>query len=348
MIDMNHVPFIMVIALLISLSVMPSIYCSENSSGYTTDIFWGFPDFFIPENITLCDDAFHGIPLHPETWYAEAFFNNSYSIVFIITIFSTYRGGMALTGLYLYLNGSLECEERTWTLYPNYEYARDRPMVSIQGETLLEGWQDENGQIIYRINFENNKYGIHLTLRNETQGWQGKMGRGWWLAIPELEVKGILTLGDKHLSVTGKGYHDHNIFDLRSPLEEQGYSDGKFQCHNLSLVWGKILHKPWDTDVLAIVSNTGSFMSIPQETLTIRETAHIYDHGYNIPTEISIIIRQGEKINVSLIMAADNFHHIRLPFLHYWRYHVHVSGMIILEGKEHTIDNQGIMEFMRY
>jgi hypothetical protein len=129
---------------------------------------------------------------------------------------------------------------------------------------------------------------------------------------------------------------------------EQGYSDGKFQYHNLSLVWGKILHKPGDADDLAIVSNNGSFMSVPQESLTIRETARIYDHGYPIPMEISISINLDEKINVSLIMAADTFHHIRLPFLHYWRYHVHVSGSIILEGKGYTIDTMGIMEFMRY
>ncbi len=348
MIDMKFVTFIMVIALLVVFPPMSSIDGSDNSRGYNTDAYWGCPDFFIPENITLGDDAFHGTPFYPETWYAEAFFNNSYSMVFIVTIFSTYKGGMALTGLYLYRNGILEYEERTWTLSPNYEYSRDTPLVSIQGETLLEGWLDENGQITYRLRFENNKYGMHLILRNETRGWQGKMGRGWWLAIPELKVEGILILGGEHLSVTGKGYHDHNIFDLRSPLMERGYSDGKFQCHNLSLVWGKILHKPWDTDALAIVSNNGSFMSVPQETLVIRETAQIYDHGHPIPTELSIIIRLGEKINVSLIIAADNFHHIRLPFLHYWRYHVHVSGRIILEGKEHTIDTGGIMEFMRY
>lgn len=345
---MKFRPLLMVIAVLVlppSLSSMDGI---ENSRECNTDVYVGCPDFFIPGNITLGDDAFQGIPFHPETWYAEAFFNNSYSMVFIVTIFSTPRGGMALAGLYLYCNGILEYEERTLTCSPNYEYSQDTPLMSIQGETLLEGWIDENGQITYRLRFEKNKYGIQLILRNETQGWQGKMGRGWWLAIPELEVEGILILGGESLSVNGKGYHDHNIFDPRSPVMEQGYSDGKFQCHNLSLVWGKILHKPWDTDDLAIVSSNGSFMSVPQDALTIRETARIYDHGYPIPMEISIIIRLGEKINVSLIMAADTFHHIRLPFLHYWRYHVHVSGSIILEGKDYTIDTMGIMEFMRY
>jgi hypothetical protein len=114
------------------------------------------------------------------------------------------------------------------------------------------------------------------------------------------------------------------------------------------LVWGKILHNPWDTDNLAIVSNNGSFISIPQETLTIHETDSIYDHGYPIPIEISITIRLGETINVSLIMAADTFHHIRLPFLNYWRYHAHVSGRITLEGKDYTIDAVGMMELMRY
>jgi len=348
MIDMKFIPVIMVIALLFFFSFMPSITDSDNFRGYDTDGYCGFPDFFIPEDITLGDDAFHGTPFHPETWYAEAFFNNSYSMVFIVTIFPTYKGGIAITGLYLYRNGILEYEERTWTLSPNYEYSRDTPLVNIRGETLLEGWLDEHGQITYRLRFEKNKYGMHLILKNETRGWQGKMGRGWWLAIPELKVEGILILGDEHLSVTGEGYHDHNIFDLRSPLMEQGYSDGKFQCQNLSLVWGKILHKPWDTDAFAIVSNNGSFIPVPQERLTIRETTQIFDHGYRIPTEISIIIRLGEKINVSLIMAADNFHSIRLPFLHYWRYHVHVSGRMILEGKEHIINTWGIMEFMRY
>ncbi len=348
MIGMKLIPFTVIMAVLIVIPIIPFIDGSDNSRGCNIDVYCGCSDYFIPGNITLGDDAFKGLPFHPETWYAEAFFNNNYSMVFIITIFSTPRGGMALIGLSLYCNGILEYEERTWALSPNYEYSQQTPLVSIQGETLLEGWMDEHGQITYRLRFEKNKHGIQLILRNETQGWQGKMGRGWWLAIPELKVEGILTLEDESLSVTGKGYHDHNIFDLRSPLMEQGYSDGKFQCHNLSLVWGKILHKPWDTDSLAIVSNNGSFIPVPQEALTIRETKRIYDHGYTIPMEISIIIRVGEKINVSLIMAADTFHHIRLPFLHYWRYHVHASGRIILDGKDYTIDALGIMELMRY
>ena len=348
MIDMKFRPFTVIIAILIGTLFMPFIDGSDNFRACDADVYCGFPDFFIPGNITLGDDAFQGLPFHPETWYAEAFFNNSYSMVFIVTIFSTPRGGMALIGLYLYCNGILEYEERTWALSPNYEYSRQTPLVSIRGETILKGWMDEHGQITYRLWFEKNKYGIQLILRNETQGWQGQMGRGWWLAIPELKVEGILILGGESLPVTGKGYHDHNIFDLKTPLMEQGYSDGKFQCQNLSLVWGKILHKPWDIDTLAIVSNNGSFIPVPQEALTIRETTRIYDHGYPIPMEISIIIKIDEKINVSLIMAADTFHHIRLPFLHYWRYHVHVSGRIILDGKDHTIDTVGIMELMRY
>jgi len=222
---MKFIPFVISIAVVIVLPSIPVMDDMENARRGTIDVYCGCPDFFIPKNISLGDDALQGIPFHPETWYAEAFFNNSYSMVFIVTIFSTLRGGMALTGLYLYSNGTLEHEERILAWSPNYEYSQDTPLVNIQGETLLEGWIDENGQIAYRLRFEKNRYGIHLILRNETRGWQGTMGKGWWLAIPELTVEGILILGGESLSVTGEGYHDHNIFDLRSPVIEQGYSD---------------------------------------------------------------------------------------------------------------------------
>jgi hypothetical protein len=345
MINMKFVPYALCIAFLF---VFPCVGNSINPREHDDEAYGSSTNFFVPENITLGDDAFHGSPFFPETWYAEAFFNNTYSIVFIVTIFSTYRGGIALTGFYLYRNGILEYEERELIVSPHYNYSRETPRVIIKGETLMEGWLDENGQITYSLRFENNNHGMHLILRNETRGWQGKMGEGWWLAIPELEVEGILIVEGEQILVRGKGYHDHNIFNLRTPILERGYSDGKFQCHNLSLVWGKILHSSWNTDTLAIVSKNGSFISIPQETLVIRESSHIFDHGHYIPTEIFIIIDQGWKMNVSLMMSADNFHHIRLPFLNYWRYHVHVSGRITLEGKEHTINTQGMMELMLY
>jgi hypothetical protein len=47
-------------------------------------------------------------------------------------------------------------------------------------------------------------------------------------------------------------------------------------------------------------------------------------------------------------MTGTHFHHIRLPGLRYWRYHVKVEGQLIQPSGLLVIDEQGMMERMQY
>lgn len=307
-------------------------------------------DFFIPEDITLENDALKGNIFQPETWYIEGFFNNSYSMVFILTLLQGLTREALLAGLYIYKDGHISYETRTLVYSPNVKYSLDKPLVKIEEKEVMAGYLDDDGRINYNVSFENNGVGIHLHFYNRTQGWQGKMGDGWWLAIPDLEILGTLTLQGENIPVTGRGYHDHNIFHPRSPLRERGYSDGKFHGDNLSFVWGKIFHTQHDTDTLAILSTEGYYISIPQPQLLINETSYVFDHGHRIPTEISISFRSEteDEIEGSLVMTSKDFHHIRLPFLFYWRYHAQVQGTISMNGVTYEIEKEGMMELMLY
>lgn len=305
-------------------------------------------EFFTPEDITLEDDAFHVFPIHVEDWYYEAFFNNNYSIVLIVTILSNGAMGIALTGFYIYNNGHLEYTDRIVTLSPFFSVSEKKPLIKIFGEEIINGDIDEMGNLCYAISFEKDGYGLSLTFINETKGWKGKMGRGWWLAVPRGKVEGNLILGGEVVDVTGRGYHDHNIFLLSTPLLERGYIDGKLLDDSFSIVWGNIFHTRWHNDTFAIISNDGRYFSIPQEKIVLREDSYTYDHGRFIPTEVYFSFNISDEIRGFLHMKAEDFHHIRLPFLRYWRYHVIVEGKVKIGKDEKEIKNRDMMELMTY
>ncbi|KAA0001664.1 MAG: hypothetical protein FE048_05085 [Thermoplasmata archaeon] len=305
-------------------------------------------EFFTPENITLKDDAFHVFPLHVETWYYEAFFNNNYSMVFITTVLSNGKIGLTLTGFYIYRNGHLEYKDRVITPSPFFFVSTEKPLIKIFGKEIINGDIDVEGNLFYIISFKKNGYGISLTFINETKGWKGNMSRGWWLAVPQCKVMGNLIIKDEIIRVEGEGYHDHNIFPLFTPLVERGYIDGKLIQGSFSIVWGKIFHTRWHNDTFAVISKKGKYISIPQKDITIKEYSYIYDHGRFIPTKVNFSFNTSNEMEGFLHMKAEDFHHIRLPFLWYWRYHVIVKGRVKIGKDEMEINKREMMELMIY
>lgn len=303
-------------------------------------------DGFTPENISLGDDAFHPeMPLHAETWYFECMGGN-YSIVFITTILSSDgNNGAAMAGLYIYRNGRMEVMERI----PSFSFsASDKtPLIQISGSTVIHGFM-EKGHIVYNVSFERNGNGISLQFINYTEGWQGEADMGWWLAVPGFHVSGIMKIDGNSLTVEGNGYHDHNAFSLSTPAAERGYMDGKILQGPVSIVWGYMMHNIRDADSFAILSKDGSYTAISPGNMEIKFSTYIYDHGI-IPTEVFISINDSKNgIFADLHITAIDFHHIHLPFLRYWRYHVRIEGEIITPSHKEKIDEIGIMERMIY
>ena len=61
------------------------------------------PKNFIPEDITIQDDAIHKKNFgHVETWYYDAMFENNYSMVSLTNIIHFKKLSRIITGLYIY------------------------------------------------------------------------------------------------------------------------------------------------------------------------------------------------------------------------------------------------------
>jgi hypothetical protein len=307
-----------------------------------------YEPYFIPKDMTLGDDGFGAdLPLHLETWYYEAIFSNNWSAVLIITVLAggMCQQGLALVGLYCYNQGLLITAERTVTR--EFTVSVAGPECTINNHQIITANTMANGLIRYQIAAQMNKCQLNIIMINQTRGWQGDMGKGWWLAVPRLAVEGILVVGEQEMAVTGTGYHDHNRFALVTPIMEYGYMDGKMSGHDFSLVWGYIMHSSCTASSFMIYSEDGAYRALYPPLLNIELDDYVYDHGQNIPTICRLQFSDNE-LTISMTMRGVTFHHIRLPGLRYWRYHVDVKGYLDTPLHKITINEQGMMERMQY
>jgi len=308
----------------------------------------GSDPYFIPKDMALDDDGFGaGLPLHVETWYYEALFSNNWSTVFIVTVLaggSGYRG-LALMGLYFYNNGLLIAAERIATR--SIMLSALGPDCLINDQQVVTADTTSEGKLRYEIAVQIKDYRLELIMINQTKGWQGNMGLGWWLAVPQLAVWGNLTVDGEEIRVTGTGYHDHNRFAIATPLIEYGYMDGKMAGDGFSLVWGNIMQTPSSANPFAIYSEGGNYHALYPPVLNLTFDGYVYDHGKYIPT-ICRLQTSDDVLAMSVNMTASAHHHIRLPGMRYWRYHVNVEGHIYSPLQKLIVDERGMMERMQY
>ncbi len=299
--------------------------------------------FYPPLNdINLKDDAFHSeMPLHIETWYYEAIFGNE-SIVFMITSVSNKSTGLLMTGLHFYRDGELLHESRK--MFFSFFISDEFPYIIADGKEILRGYLDKEGNICYNISYSYKGYGISLFLKNTTKGWKTE-GEKFWLALPNMEARGKILIDGKEKEVEGKGYHDHNIFFFSSPFMNRGYIDGKVMVQNLSIVWAKLLNNVFSSEEFVIVSEES--YRLLSENVSIIGKNYTLEHGKFIPMTF-LINAESKDVKISLTFRAKSIQFIRLPFIHYWRYHVIVRGLVKTENGERHIESFDIMEYMLF
>ncbi|MBC7081206.1 MAG: hypothetical protein H5T44_03035 [Thermoplasmatales archaeon] len=277
------------------------------------------------------DDAFHSsLPFHIETWYFEAIFEN-YSIVFMITLLPNI---FVMIGGHIYSKGRIIYEERK--IYRSFIVSDEYPLLRIDEENFMEGYIID-GKICYNISYVGDNFGFNLNFENKTKGW--KTLPDFWLSLPNMPVEGEIFINGSRELVKGKGYHDHNIFYLKS-IFSKGYFDGKLIEENFSIVWGKIIGK----EEFIILSNESFFLL---KNVSIYMGNYTFDHGKIIPTSFNIH-GKSKNIEVSLNFDACSIHYIKLPFINYWRYHVFVSGKVCIDGFEKEIRSFEIIEYMDF
>lgn len=345
---MGRVPvvlfFLSCLTALFPLSLTPGANLQEAGQALTD----GDDPYFVPRDMTLEDDGFGaGLPVHLETWYFEALLDHHQSVVFIVTVVAGGAGerGLCLTGLYVYEEGEILAAERVATT--SFQVSARWPRLIVENRRVCDAYVTPQGDMAYRISFSLPDWGLSLTMVNQSRGWQGEMGRGWWLAVPVLAVNGTLTVAGKEVEVRGTGYHDHNRFSLLTPLVEYGYMDGKVVSNGVSLVWGYIMHTPWKASAFAIISQRGDYRPLYPPRLQMEFDRYVVDHGWRIPTACRLQYAD-EEVRMAVNMTATQFHHIRLPGLRYWRYHVETEGYLACSSGRLVIEERGMMERMQY
>ena len=70
-------------------------------------------------------------------------------------------------------------------------------------------------------------------------------------------------------------------------------------------------------------------------------------HGRIITKILSFKI-ENDWLKVDVRMETVNVHHVKLPFVNYWRYHLRIVGTITYNQVREEIDTVELSELMRF
>jgi hypothetical protein len=306
---------------------------------------------FIPENITLADDAFHESTklLHIETWYFDAKLDDNSSMVCVICLFRTHCTGSVLYGFYLYNDTKVEYAERKMTSMRNCLISYDTPFISI-GDTLrIKGYvENETDLWKYEINYTSSEVSVQVLFTRTSNGWKGVHQLGWWLAIPGLDVDVTTKKNDSMTHATGKGYHDHNIYPTYVPFLMEGYHFGSISGETLRVTWANIGTVDGQQELLVILSqDETNFTIIDSSVVTFQILSTMYEHGVLIPKTYRLTI-VSEEVNVNLTFETISTHFIKVIGVMYWRYHLNVSGFISSTSTYDKVEGMEISELLKF
>ena len=293
-------------------------------------LLFSFP--FHVEDFSLKEDAFHGSSI--ETWYFEGLSSN-YSFVLMIT----YVLNTVTLGYYIYNNSVLEKYGRV--IFHKFEFSSSHPMLLVGDNKIMEG-NIEDGTLIYNINFSDGGNGMNITMKNITKGWVMHDGT-MWLAVPDMNMEGeIFVDGIAHF-ISGRGYHDHNIFRVYSPIISRGYEDGKVMLNGTSFVWADILYPEPEKFIVLSYNSTYHVM----HNVSIHPKNYVFFRWHFIPSCFEVYGKEGEN-EVKAAFSSVSIHYIHLPFINYWRYHVIAKGYVRTGEQNHSFISHEIMEYMKY
>ena len=306
-------------------------------------------NIFNPTDIDLRDDASHlknGFG-EIETWYHDAIFDNNYSLVSLINVLNIGKLGIVLTGLFIYKDS-----EPIKIIRNKYSISKlrgndDKPTLKINEKEILNGYISKDKKWITNLSRKEENVKIDLDFIKNSKGFKGKTFLGNWLVIPHMDVKGSIIFKDKRFDVRGKGYHDHNIYPIYTPLKNKGYHFGKINLDSNYLTWARIIKNRNNRQLLAILSNGKEYLSIPQKDIKYDIIKTIKDHGKIIPKNITLNIKN-DIIKLKLNIETINYHYIGVFITHYWRYHVRYIGEMEIESKIKKIDKNEITEYLKF
>lgn len=305
---------------------------------------------FNPQDIILKDDALHrkGKLFHIETFYYDAIFNNDYSIVALINILHLGKLGFVLYSLSIYKDTKLIKNQRWRIPYKNLNGSEEKPYIKINDKQIIKGKIDNKTKSwIYHLNMGNNEHGIDLELIRKSIGWKGKTFLGDWLAIPRFEINGKIFVDGKKIDVSGKGYHDHNIYPFYVPFTNKGYCFGKIFVDSITITWACVMKNRNKVENIVVLNKDDSLISVNPKYIQFSTDNLIRSHNKKIPTKFCLNV-DCDSLYLSVDIDSINLHHISIPTVKYWRHHVRNSGEIKIESFSKKINCIEIVEYLKF
>jgi hypothetical protein len=304
---------------------------------------------FAPQNISLHDDALHRTKgFHIETFYYDAVFDNHFSIVTLVNVFTTGFYGMVLTGMFIYKDAKLVHCKRDKILYQHLTGSEQYPHIKINNKDVIRLQnKTENAPLLYTISMGDMHDGFSLRFLQKTPAWKGTTALGQWLVLPHFEVKGDLYLRGETIAVQGKGYHDHNIYSFFSPLKIKGYHFGKIIGDDSTITWARLMKRDHSEQLLVVLNKDEFYQNIPSSALRFTLENQKRSSGKYIPEAFRLQANH-KDVSLDVTMRTVDSHLITMPFLRYWRAHVHVKGTLHLGSQSKTIDDVEITELLYF
>ncbi len=309
---------------------------------------------FIPQDITLKDDAYHSSDsLHfTEWWYFDATFENGYSAQLSVRVLSALKPGLVFTRLDIYKDGLLLEHNQDTYLLMDFSASTEKPSVQICGESVIEGTIDEKtGQFVFSLDFEYKESSAHLVFTGVTEGWKGQLhGGDWWsVVLPKATVAGTIHVHEQTIPVTGIGYHDHNWDVSAFASVNYGWFWGKLNSDRYTITWSNILTtRVTEIPIMVINMDNGGYLNIPVDTINFHTQNYRITNSMLIPYEFSIR-SSSKQATLDISMRVINTHHERMMgFANYWRYHVRCTGLLSFGSYSEYIDNVQIIEFIKF
>jgi len=304
---------------------------------------------FKPTDITTIDDACHLKREFGkiETWYHDAIFKNGYSLVNLINVLHIGRFGIILTGLFIYKdNKPIKIIRNRYSL-SSFKGNEEILHIKIKDKDILKTHINDKNEWITKLTRKEKNLKINLDFIKKSKGFKGTTYLGNWLAIPKMNVQGLINIGNELINVDGIGYHDHNIYPIYTPFKTRGYNFGKLNINSNHLTWARVIKNKNKEQLLAVISKNQEFINIPKKSIKYKILEEIKDKRKKIPTKFSINIDH-EKIKLKLVAEPINYHYIGVLITHYWRFHVRYKGEIIIDKMKKNIDTVEIIEYLKF
>lgn len=315
------------------------------------------PFLFLPRDISLDDDGFHGSEASrfTEWWYFDGVFDNGYSIQMSVRLLSIIKKHLVLVfqRLDIYKDGNLLQHNRKRYSFKNFKASHDFPKVKLADMQVIRGGIDKtNGNLVYDLSFKIKNTSANLRFEGCTKGWKGtNPGGDWWAVIlPRAIVNGIIKIDGKEINVQGLGYHDHN-WDVRGSAAKinHGWFWGKINFKSYTMTWATIFKNRFLGQPLLVINENGTgYMNIKPENIKFIGDDLRLENGNYIPHQF-LLEANTENVTLHVKMKLLKIHHVKIMFKHhYWRYHISCKGSIMVNSKKENIDETHIAEFLMF